>query len=88
VSGGIEILLAVYNGERFLEQQLASLLAQTETGWTLLARDDGSTDRSRGQLEAFRAAHPGKVRLLAAPAGTPASSRTSRRCWSARRLRT
>ena len=40
----IAILLATYNGERFLRQQFASLYAQTMRDWTLYVHDDGSTD--------------------------------------------
>lgn len=40
----IYILLSTYNGERFLREQLDSILAQTYTDWRLYARDDGSTD--------------------------------------------
>jgi glycosyltransferase involved in cell wall biosynthesis len=47
---GVTILLATYNGERFLREQLASLAAQTHRAWELWARDDGSTDRTRDVL--------------------------------------
>ncbi len=40
------IILASFNGADFLHQQLDSLIAQTETQWNLLIRDDGSTDNS------------------------------------------
>lgn len=40
----IDILLSTYNGERWLSEQLDSILAQTYTEWRLLIRDDGSTD--------------------------------------------
>ena len=42
----IEILMATYNGERYLAEQLDSLFAQTETDWHLTIRDDGSIDRT------------------------------------------
>jgi rhamnosyltransferase len=42
----ILIVLASFNGANFLHQQLDSLIAQTETQWYLLIRDDGSTDNS------------------------------------------
>ncbi len=47
----IDILLATYNGARFLPEQLASLAAQTHSDWRLLVRDDGSSD---GSLEVVR----------------------------------
>ncbi|ARU16389.1 hypothetical protein A9D14_09550 [Croceicoccus marinus] len=43
----IDILLATYNGARFLPEQLQSLLGQTHSDWRLIVRDDGSSDRSR-----------------------------------------
>ncbi len=42
----IDILLATYNGERYIEQQILSLLAQTERSWTCYIHDDGSTDNT------------------------------------------
>jgi glycosyltransferase involved in cell wall biosynthesis len=60
----VEIVLATYNGERFLPEQLASLERQTFVAWRLIARDDGSTDGSRSCLAAFRARHPEKVQLI------------------------
>lgn len=40
------ILLASYNGENFISDQLDSLLAQSYTDWKLFIRDDGSTDKT------------------------------------------
>lgn len=40
----IDILLATYNGAKYLPEQLASLAAQTHADWRLLVRDDGSSD--------------------------------------------
>ncbi len=42
----VNILMSTYNGERFLAQQLDSILEQTYKDWTLLIRDDGSSDRT------------------------------------------
>lgn len=41
---GIDILLATYNGEEYLGEQLNSILNQTYENWQLIVRDDGSTD--------------------------------------------
>ncbi len=60
----IDILLATYNGEAFLEEQLDSIAAQTHGDWRLIARDDGSADRTAEILDAFRARHPDKVVVL------------------------
>lgn len=42
----IDILLATYNGEKYLAQQIYSLLAQTHQDWNLYVVDDGSTDNT------------------------------------------
>ena len=60
-SAAIDILLATYNGEAFLEEQLESIAAQTHGDWRLIARDDGSADRTTEVMDAFRARHPDKV---------------------------
>ena len=60
----IDILLATYNGEVFLEEQLDSIVAQTHGNWRLIARDDGSTDRTPEILHAFWAGHPDQVVVL------------------------
>ena len=49
----VAILLSTYNGERFLREQLDSLLSQSHTAWTLFWRDDGSSDDTVGIMEAF-----------------------------------
>lgn len=51
----ILIVMAVYNGARFLQAQLDSLAAQTDPDWDLLVSDDGSSDQSRAILEQARA---------------------------------
>lgn len=42
----IDILMAAYNGDRFISEQIESILAQSVNGWHLYIRDDGSSDRS------------------------------------------
>lgn len=43
-STSIAILMATYNGEKYLREQIDSILAQTCTDWTLYIQDDGSCD--------------------------------------------
>jgi rhamnosyltransferase len=40
------ILMATYNGASYVEEQIASIQAQTLNEWTLLIRDDGSNDKT------------------------------------------
>jgi len=49
----VAILLSTFNGERFLQEQLDSLLAQDFEEWTLYWRDDGSTDGTIAILDEF-----------------------------------
>lgn len=46
----VAILACVYNGERFLAEQFASVARQTVTDIDLWISDDGSTDGSPGVL--------------------------------------
>ncbi|MDB5415467.1 MAG: glycosyl transferase, family 2 [Rubritepida sp.] len=63
------MLLATWNGSAHLSEQLASLAAQEGVDWSLLWRDDGSTDGTVALLEGFAEAHPGHVARLAEPVG-------------------
>ena len=49
----IDILLATYNGEKYLEEQLDSILNQTYENFRLLISDDGSKDNTRKILEKY-----------------------------------
>ena len=40
------VLLSTYNGEKYIEQQLDSILKQKDVKLTLVIRDDGSTDKT------------------------------------------
>ena len=42
----IDILMATYNGEKYLSEQIESIISQTYTEWNLLVRDDGSSDNT------------------------------------------
>ncbi|MBV8465906.1 MAG: glycosyltransferase family 2 protein [Burkholderiales bacterium] len=61
----VDILLATYNGAKFLSGQLASIAAQTHGDWRLIARDDGSSDGTVEILKDFAGRYPERVRLLA-----------------------
>lgn len=62
----VAILLSTFNGERFLSEQLESLLTQTHDQWVLYWRDDGSCDGTRAVLAAF-AARAGQGRCVEIP---------------------
>lgn len=60
----VDILLATYNGEKFVADQIRSILEQTHKNIRLIIRDDGSTDGTRAVLEFFSRQYPEKVILL------------------------
>lgn len=60
----IDILLATYNGEKFLAEQINSILAQTFDEWRLLIRDDGSTDATRQIITDFFQRYPDKIVVI------------------------
>jgi glycosyltransferase involved in cell wall biosynthesis len=64
----IDILLATYNGGRYLKEQLDSLLRQTEQDFCVLIQDDGSRDDTPEILKDYAEAHPEKIRLVAGAA--------------------
>ncbi len=60
----VQILLATYNGGKFLTEQLDSLFAQTFGDFTILFRDDGSTDNTLAVMEEYRQKFPHKIQLI------------------------
>lgn len=60
----ISILLATYNGERFLAEQLKSILAQTNSDWHLWIEDDGSTDNTLNIISEFAATNAEKITFI------------------------
>lgn len=60
----IDILLATFNGEARLKQQLDSILNQTYPNWHILVRDDGSTDRTLDILSQFVVEHPNRMTIV------------------------
>lgn len=49
----IDILMATYNGEKYLKQQIDSILEQSYTDFRLLISDDQSTDSTRDILNEY-----------------------------------
>jgi len=60
----ISIVMATYNGERFIKEQLDSLSSQSLLPKELLVGDDGSTDSTIALVKRFAASSPFPVHLI------------------------
>ena len=63
----IAILMATYNGARYLSEQLDSLLKQTIHEWHLYIHDDGSADNTVSIVRDYMSQHPDRISLLEYP---------------------
>ena len=57
----VEILLASYNGEAYICEQIDSILHQTDECWHLTVSDDGSSDRTPEILDEYVDRYPDKI---------------------------
>ncbi len=57
----IAILLSTYNGEKYIKEQIESLLDQTIKNWFLVVRDDGSHDKTVEILKEYSTSYPNKI---------------------------
>lgn len=49
----VRIMMATYNGEKFIKEQIDSIINQTYTNWSLIIQDDGSKDRTVEIVKGF-----------------------------------
>lgn len=71
---GLAILLATYQGERYLRAQLDSLTAQTRADWKAFVHDDGSRDGTMDILREYAQRDPERFCLIDAPSTGGAKS--------------
>lgn len=60
----ISVALCTYNGERFLQKQLASIAAQSQLPYELVVCDDGSIDSTMRLVKEFSISVPFDVRIF------------------------
>lgn len=60
----IAVLLATYNGARFIREQLESLFRQTLQQFHLYIRDDGSADDTLKIVEEFVSKYPNRITVV------------------------
>ena len=67
----VSVLLAAYNGERFIKAQLDSLLSQSLEDLEIVYSDDGSEDRTLEILKSYEKEFPHKIRgIYGEPSGS------------------
>jgi glycosyltransferase involved in cell wall biosynthesis len=69
----IAAIIPLYNGARWIEQSIKSVLAQTLVPDEFIVVDDGSTDDGPRIVERLAQSHP--IRLLRKPNGGQSSAR-------------
>lgn len=60
----VAILMATYNGEKFIKQQLDSILNQSYKNIDIFISDDGSTDGTTKILHRYQEMYPNQITLL------------------------
>lgn len=53
----VAVLMSTYNGEKYLKEQIDSILAQKDVDVTLFIRDDGSSDNTIGICKEYVEKH-------------------------------
>lgn len=60
----VDILLATYNGQQYIEEQLQSIIDQTYKNWRIIAHDDGSSDETMKILQEYQKCFPQKINVI------------------------
>lgn len=60
----IAILLSAYNGAKYIEEQIDSLLSQTFQNFVIYIRIDGSTDGTAGIVDGYSYKYPDKIQRV------------------------
>ena len=60
----VDILLSTYNGEKYIRQQIESIISQTYKDWFLIVRDDGSSDSTVKIIEEYASLYSDKIKLV------------------------
>ncbi|WP_236146646.1 glycosyltransferase family 2 protein [Paenibacillus xylanilyticus] len=58
------IMVSTYNGVKYIDEQMESLLAQLEVDVQINIRDDGSSDGTVQKLNEYAKSHPDQIRVI------------------------
>jgi glycosyltransferase involved in cell wall biosynthesis len=57
-------MLSTYNGAKYIDEQLESLLAQSQVDLHIHIRDDGSSDETVQKVRGYAKAYPDQIRMI------------------------
>lgn len=60
----VHIIMASYNGEKYIKEQIESIISNTYSDWTLTIFDDGSKDATCQIVTEYEVAYPNKIKLI------------------------
>lgn len=60
----VDVILPVYNGSLYIKDLLKSIFSQTHTAYSILVRDDGSTDNTLLILQNYMKQYPDRIKLI------------------------
>ena len=60
----IAILMATYNGEKYIREQIDSILSQSYKQWELYIHDDGSNDKTNEIISMYADQYPEKIHIV------------------------
>lgn len=78
MSETVTVVMACLDSEDFLEEAIASVLAQTYHDWRLVIVDDGSTDGTPGILSGYSERYPDRIVVVSHPGGATRGMSASR----------
>ncbi|WP_018887674.1 glycosyltransferase family 2 protein [Paenibacillus massiliensis] len=61
------VLMSTYNGEKYIDEQMQSLLKQEEVALHILVRDDGSKDSTVERLRHWESQYPNRITTMPSP---------------------
>jgi glycosyltransferase involved in cell wall biosynthesis len=60
----VAIVMAAYNGEKYISEQIDSILASSYQDFELLIYDDGSKDNTMSILQSYESRYPQKIKVF------------------------
>jgi len=60
----ITILMATFNGEKYIDEQIQSILSQSVDNWKLIIQDDCSTDSTVRIIQKYLVKYPDKITIV------------------------